>query len=394
MKKIGFVLPWYGLEIPGGAEAEARETIRHLHRAGIALEVLTTCVKEFHSDWNRNYYKSGLEILEGIPVRRFRVRRRNRSAFDRVNARLMQSLSVSMKEEEIFIREMIHSPAMIKYLISHQEDYAAWICMPYMFGTTYDIIKACPEKSILLPCFHDEAYFYLHCYQKCYSKAAGMIFNSSAERALTERYYDLSNIKSVIMGIGMETAISVSPEVFREKFRIPERFLIYAGRKDKGKNLDSLLSYFQEYKKRRPSELKLILIGGGERISAKDVIDLGFLEQQEKYHAFSAAELLCQPSRNESFSLVIMESWLCGRPVLVHEKCNVTKNFVCESDGGLYFQNYADFQGCVDYFLNHPEIAAMMGQNGRDYVRSHFDWPVIIEKYQAFFRSLTEKERK
>ena len=41
----------------------------------------------------------------------------------------------------------------------------------------------------------------------------------------------------------------------------------------------------------------------------------------------AAASLLCQPSHNESFSLVIMESWLCGRPVLVSSQCAVTKDF-------------------------------------------------------------------
>lgn len=62
-----------------------------------------------------------------------------------------------------------------------------------------------------------------------------------------------------------------------------------------------------------------------------------------------------QPSKNESFSFVIMESWLCRRPVLVHEGCAVTKNFVSCCNGGLYFGNYYDFQETVKYILNHPD---------------------------------------
>ena len=54
----------------------------------------------------------------------------------------------------------------------------------------------------------------------------------------------------------------------------------------------------------------------------------------------AAASLLCQPSHNESFSLVIMESWLCGRPVLVSSQCAVTKDFAKRSNGGLYFKDY------------------------------------------------------
>ena len=51
-KKIGIVTPWFGMEIPGGAEAEIRGLALHLAQAGVKLEILTTCVKEFLSDWS------------------------------------------------------------------------------------------------------------------------------------------------------------------------------------------------------------------------------------------------------------------------------------------------------------------------------------------------------
>ena len=57
MKKIGFVAPWYGEKIPGGAEMELRGLVHHLKDVGVEVEVLTTCVKDFMSNWNENYYK-------------------------------------------------------------------------------------------------------------------------------------------------------------------------------------------------------------------------------------------------------------------------------------------------------------------------------------------------
>ena len=59
MKKIGFVIPWYADGIPGGAEMELREVASHLHYAGVNVEILTTCVREFSADWSVNYYKAG-----------------------------------------------------------------------------------------------------------------------------------------------------------------------------------------------------------------------------------------------------------------------------------------------------------------------------------------------
>lgn len=60
MYKIAFVIPWYGEGIPGGAEMELREVAGHLQKAGVEVEVLTTCVKDFTADWNQNYTLPGL----------------------------------------------------------------------------------------------------------------------------------------------------------------------------------------------------------------------------------------------------------------------------------------------------------------------------------------------
>lgn len=63
MQKIGFVIPWFGENIPGGAEMELREVTAHLQQAGMEVEILTTCVKEFTADWNENYYAAGTAVV-------------------------------------------------------------------------------------------------------------------------------------------------------------------------------------------------------------------------------------------------------------------------------------------------------------------------------------------
>ena len=82
--KVAFVIPWYG-NIPGGAESECRETVLHLADSGVEVEVLTTCVKEFLSDWSDNFYKEGMYHEDGILVRRFPVRKRNTALFNEIN---------------------------------------------------------------------------------------------------------------------------------------------------------------------------------------------------------------------------------------------------------------------------------------------------------------------
>ena len=398
MKKIAFVVPWYGDNIPGGAEMELREVSSHLHNAGIPVEILTTCVKEFGADWNENFHKEGIDTSAcGIPVRRFKVRKRDAKAFDAVNAKLMSGHSVSADEEDVFLREMVNSPALYAYMDEHKDEYGLFVFIPYMFGTAYNGVQVCPEKSVLIPCFHDEAYAHMKRFAEVYPKAAGMVFNARPEAELAERlfHFSESGTQTIVMGIGMDTDIKADPDDFRRKFGINEPFIIYAGRKDEGKNVHTLVKYFSEYLKRHNTDLKLVLIGGGsielphELVKNKRIIDLGFVDRQDKYNAQGAAEFLCQPSHNESFSLVIMESWLCGRPVLVHEECAVTRNFASESNGGLYFGNYFEFEGCTDFFLANKEKSRIMGQNGCKYVKENFDWDVIVSKYREFFGRLT-----
>ena len=396
MKKIGFVVPWHGQNIPGGAEMALRGVTEHLHKAGISIEILTTCVREFTADWNENFHKPGLTEENGIPVRRFKVRKRNVDAFNRVNIKLMNDELLTLAEEEIFCREMINSPDMYKYIEQHKNEYHCFVGIPYMFGPVYQMCKICPEKAVLIPCFHEEAYIYMDVFKKAFSSIQGMIFNAEPEKVLAERVYHTAGQKLITPGLGLDTGLVYDEERFRAKYDIWEPFILYAGRKDVGKNIYTLIRYFAEYKKRNKNNLKLVLIGGGSVKLPKsvhgDVYDLGFVPIQDKYDAYGAALTLCQPSKHESFSCVIMESWLCKRPVLVHKGCDVTKHFAVTSQGGFYFDNYFEFEGQVNYYIEHPDTASKMGENGRKFVLENFDWDIVTRKYIDFFEGLYSNE--
>lgn len=396
MKKIGFVVPWHGQTIPGGAEMALRGVTEHLNKAGVDVEILTTCVKEFMADWNENYHKPGLTVENHIPVRRFKVRKRNVDAFNRVNIKLMNDEQLTPEEEEIFCKEMINSPDMYKYMEQHKDEYHCFVGIPYMFGPVYYMCKKFPEKAVMIPCFHEEAYIYMDVFKKAFSNIQGMIFNAEPEKVLAQRVYDTKCQKLITPGLGLDTSLVYDEERFRAKFNITEPFILYAGRKDVGKNIYTLIRYFQEYKKRHKNDLKLVLIGGGKvsipRSLKGEVHDLGFVSIQDKYDAYGAALTLCQPSKHESFSFVIMESWLCRRPVMVHEGCDVTKHFAVTSQGGFYFNNYFEFEEEVNYYLEHPEMAFVMGENGRKFVLENFDWDIVTRKYIEFFEGLYNHE--
>lgn len=395
MQKIGFVIPWYGENEPGGIERELRELAAQLQLAGMEVEVLTTCVKDFRGDWNQNYYAAGTAVVEDIQVRRFPVHRRDASAFQRIQRKLAQGGRLSLTEEQAYVEESINSPLLYEYLRAAADEYAFFVFLPYSFGTTYFGMQSCPEKAVLLPCFQEEPTLYLRLFRQEYVHARGVIYHALPEMELAGRVYDFTATEQICIGCGMETQIQANAETFRRTYQVEDPFILYVGRKDAEKNVPMLLRYFAEFKRRQETSLKLVLIGDGIAdipVSIReDVYDLGYLSQQDKYHAMAAAEMFCQPSRQERFSAVVMESWLCGRPALVNAHCAVTRDAAHQSNGGLYFRDYFEFEGSILYLLSHPEIAKQMGESGKAFVQSHFPWKIIVEQYRAFFEKLMEE---
>ncbi|MCR5425843.1 MAG: glycosyltransferase family 4 protein [Lachnospiraceae bacterium] len=396
MKKVAFVIPWFGWDIPGGAETECRGLAEHFAKAGIETEILTTCVEQFTANWDVNFYKPGNYPERGVMIRRFKADKRpDTGEFARINLKLMNGdLPLTRKEEESFQDSMVNSKALYAYIAEHKQEYSVFLFIPYMFGTTYFGVQQCYEKAIMIPCFHEEGYIHMGIFAEVFSKVKGMIFLARPEMNLAQKIFDMKNMHGAALGAGVDTDWEYDAQRFRDKYDIHEPFLLYAGRKDVGKNIYALLSMFEEYKYTHGNTLKLVLIGGGQvdlpSSVVGDVYDLGYVDLQDKFDAYAAASILCQPSKHESFSIVIMESWYCGRPVLVHGGCDVTKNFVIESNGGFYFENYYEFERQVDALLGNPELADRLGENGRRYVLDNFAWDRIVEKYHNFILECTQ----
>ena len=68
--KLAVVVQRYGADINGGAELHARYVAEHLSQHA-EVHVLTTCARDYVT-W-RDDYTPGTEMVNGVPVRRFRV---------------------------------------------------------------------------------------------------------------------------------------------------------------------------------------------------------------------------------------------------------------------------------------------------------------------------------
>jgi glycosyltransferase involved in cell wall biosynthesis len=119
-----------------------------------------------------------------------------------------------------------------------------------------------------------------------------------------------------------------------------------------------------------------------------DILYLGFMGEADKFDALAGAELLVMPSFFESLSMVTLEAWAAGKPVLANALCEVLKGQCLRSNGGLFYENYPEFREGLSLLLGSPRLRRALGENGRRYFETHYRWEVIERKYLDLFELL------
>jgi len=393
--KIALVIPWFGKDLKGGAEQQAWQIANRLAEKGIEVHVLTTCSRDFLSDWSENFYKPGTYIEGKLTIHRFPVKKRKKEIFDSINAKLLSFPKeklipgvspLTQEEEEIYLYENIFSKELISYLEVNREKFDAFIFIPYLFPTSILGVKKVKEKAILQPCLHDECYAYLNSVREMFCSAAKIFCNSKGEQELIKKLYGTRPlIKSEVIGEGIE----IDPQIFDEYSEEPlikEDYILYLGRRDRGKNVHLLIEAFEDFVKQTKSKLKLVLAGVGDLpvpLSSKQILDLGLVTEEQKINLLRYCKALVNPSQNESFSRVIYEAWFAKKPVIIHKDCLATYKALEESGfAGFACRNKEEF---IETFklinqLSGYEILKK-GIKGHKYAAELAAWDKVIERY-------------
>ena len=87
-----------------------------------------------------------------------------------------------------------------------------------------------------------------------------------------------------------------------------------------------------------------------------------------------------------------MESWLCGRPVLVNGKCDVLTGQCKRSNGGLWYENYDEFEVCLDFILANENISRKMAEKGKQYTNDNYNRLEVKSKYLTLLSRFLEKK--
>lgn len=381
--KLAFVTLRFAPEgVVGGAETLIRDLAEIAAGAGHEAHLLTTCAVDHHT-WE-NVLEPGEREVDGLTVHFFPVDEgRDLVRFTRHQDRVVKGESLSTEDQEAWAANSVVSKALTDWLSAHGASFDAILAGPYLFGLILHASRIHPEKTWLIPCLHDEPYARVPILAGMFRSVKGCLFNSGPEKNLAERLYGLDPEKGRVVGMSLEP-FDADPEAFAARHGIHVPYVLYCGRQEGGKNTPLLLEYMNTYIERRSGAVKLVLTGSGD-VPPPDALrphlmNLGFVDREEKHEAMAGASVFIHPSVNESFGIVLLEAWLGRAPALVHDRGEVLR-WQCRTAGaGLWFRDYPDFEAMLDRLLEDPDLNRTLGENGRSHVLNTYTRRAVSDR--------------
>jgi glycosyltransferase involved in cell wall biosynthesis len=416
--RIAFIVQRYGAEILGGSEYHCRLIAERLvpkHH----VEVLTTCATDYIT-WN-NDLPEGTDRIRGVTVRRFaNARTRDIHAFNRYSEWIFTNQHTRDDEMEWVRQQGPWCPALLEYLERNHQQFDVLIFFTYLYAPTLLGVRIAPHKSILVPTAHDEPAIHLDIYKELFSLPAGLAYNTEVERRFLTTHFSIRAVEEEIIGCGVDLpglqpqnrtdddaddedtlAEEASPSfrphlahrgaMFRRRHRLHGPFALYGGRIDAGKGCEELVEYFSTYVQ-EGGDASLVLMGVKLMPLPEEpfIRFAGRLSDQERLQALEAATVVVVPSPYESLSLLALESFAVGTPILANARSEVLVDHCHKSNAGLYYADRDEFTECLRLLLADPHLRESMGQNGRTYVRQNYRWDVILGKYDTMFSRLRQ----
>ena len=389
--KLAFVVPRYGTEVAGGAETAARMLAERLIGGGWQVDVLTTCAQDAMT-WE-DAYPPGTVDVNGVTVHRFRSRAGRDPGFHPYSGRLLTAAGQATMEEAdtwIDLQGPI-CPDVVDAAVASDADVVAFY--PYLYYPTVRGLPLVGDRGVLHAAAHDEAPIRLPVFPPVFEAAAGLVFHTYGERALVQQLFAVAATPQVVLGLGIDQRPGDAGAARAATGLADRPYLACVGRVDDQKGCGALWRAFLAYKERRPGPLALVFAGQvvDRPPDHPDLVVTGPVDEAAKWGLLAGSTALVSPSAMESFSLVVVEAWSAGVPVLVNGRCEATVEHCVRSGGGLWFRGYAEFEAALDRLTGDAALRRALVERGRRYVAANFEWPVVLDRYRRFLAGVVDR---
>ncbi len=174
--------------------------------------------------------------------------------------------------------------------------------------------------------------------------------------------------------------------------------VLFCGRLAWQKGPDILVEAIPAILRRHPSS-RFAFVGDGDMRDtlesrtrqlgvAHAVRFLGPRHGDELVHLYKLAEVVCVPSRNEPFGIVVLEAWSANKPVIASQNGGPAEYVRHEVNGLKIFPNPESVAWGVGRMFSDFARARWMGRNGRKAVQERFTWDTITGQMLAIYQGL------
>jgi glycosyltransferase involved in cell wall biosynthesis len=386
--KLACVIHRFGADIAGGSEGHCRAIAMHLAQSH-DVTVLTSCAHD-HVTWE-NHYAAGESADGPLRVRRFPVvRRRDLARFRDISRTVFSGRGSDEDQEEWFRENGPLVPALLEDLRARGTDFDRVLFWSYRYFPTYFGLPLVADRAVLLPTAEEDPLIRAAALERTFERPAGYLFLTPEEADLVGERVDV-RVPSAVIGCGIDP-LQGGPFAAAQGGHtgrplpdgVGDPFVLYLGRVDPNKGCESLLRYFTRYVAEGRA-LTLILAGPVNMPVPEhpSIRTLGFVADDVREALLSRARVLLMPSPYESLSMVVLEAWNHGLPVLVNARCAVLRGQVRRADGGLHYRTGAEFVAALDYLLDRPDEARTLGAQGLAYVEREYRWPTVVQKVET-----------
>jgi glycosyltransferase involved in cell wall biosynthesis len=373
--RLAVVACRWGRDFASGAERSLERMAHALHQAGCDVEVFTTTTR---SETGGNELAPGSSSDGGLSVSRFTVDKAAGVAEQGDNAELPP--------------HPIHSAALLQQLEVRVSDFDVLLTGPYLAGLTIDVARRWPDKTVVVPCFHDEPEARHQGWAELFERTAGLLYHSPEEQSFAERVVGVNHPASAVVGTWVDISVAGQPERGREAAGC-EAYALYCGRYAQEKDVPLLIEYARRFAQEHPGRIRFVFTGQGDVVIPREpwAVDFGFVAEDRQRDLLAGAIALVQLSSNESLSLAALESWAQGTPVIAHRKCSVLTGHMERSGGGCVVDSYEGFAEALLGLLDIPGMRDHLGNECRQYVATHYGSGADFQ--ERLLRALGQRNR-
>lgn len=330
---------------------------------------------------------------DGIGVYRFKADRCcNRDTFAALTRELRSNPYHDLEDAAKWLRESeSYSSRLMAFIEGKREIYEAFLFFDYSSYSSIGGLALVPEKSILIPIVKNQEELRLcNYYPLLFNAPRGIFYLNQEERKYVNDLFDNSRVANLVAHGGAEIPWIRETVFGNEKHQVP--YIACASiNADRDERCDQLLKYFAYYKQCYPSDLKLVMIGGGgKQPQVEDIVFTGDVGEMEWWKWLSNARVFVELAQNETSGISMMDAMAAGTPVIVNSCCEALKQHVLMSNAGLYYNGQEEFVLVLHRILCDEPLIREMGLNAEAYVKQKYNWHNVIEKLRFLIDGVIE----